>query len=144
MLPANGNLDVIKPIDMEVASIKFKTVDDYISSLPANKKKLLKELRKTVKTAAPEAEEVISYNMPALKLHGMLVFYAAWQEHIGFYGTSSSLLDTFKNELVPYKQSKGTIQFPLNEPLPLSLITKMIHYRVKENQQKAEARKRKA
>jgi len=144
MLPANGNLDVIKSIDMEVASIKFKTVDEYISSLPANKKKLLKELRKTVKTAAPEAEEVISYNMPALKLHGMMLYYAAWQEHIGFYGASSSILDVFKKELTSYKQSKATIQFSLNEPLPLSLITKMVHYRVKENLQKAEARKKKA
>lgn len=128
---------------MEAASIKFKTVDEYISSQPANKRKLLEEVRKTVRSAAPEAEELISYNMPALKLHGMLIYYAAWKEHIGFYGVSSTIADAFKKELAPYKQSRGTVQFPLDEPLPLHLITKMVQYRVKENAAKAEANKMK-
>ena len=73
----------------------------------------------------------------------MLIFYAAWQEHLGFYGASTSILAAFKKELAPYKQSKGTIQFPLNAPLPLSLIGKLVQYRVKENMQKAQAKRKK-
>jgi uncharacterized protein YdhG (YjbR/CyaY superfamily) len=128
---------------MQATSVKFKTVDEYISSLPADKQKAVKEVRKVVCAAAPGAEEVISYNMPALRLHGMLLYYAAWKDHLGFYGISSSILDVFKKELSAYKQSKGTIQFPLGQLLPTRLITKMVQYRVKENREKAEAKKKK-
>ncbi len=126
---------------MDVAA-KFETVDEYIASFPANKKKLLKEIRKTVKQAAPEAEEVISYNMPAYKQQGMLVYYAAHREHIGFYPMASTI-KAFQKELASYRLSKGTVQFPLNEALPLELIGRMIKYRVKENRVKAEAKKKK-
>ena len=128
---------------MESAAVKFKTVEEYLSSLPAGKKRLIKEMRKVIRAAAPEAEDVISYNMPAFRFHGMLVYYAAWKEHIGFYGVSASIVDVFKNELAPYKISKGTIQFPADEPLPVDLITRIVKYRVQENLQKAAAKGKK-
>ena len=126
---------------MESTAVKFKTVEEYLSSLPADKKRLVKEMRKTIKAAAPEAEELISYNMPALRFHGMLVYYAAWKEHIGFYGVSASIVNVFKKELAPYKISRGTVQFPLDEPLPVDLITKIVRHRVQENLQKAATKK---
>lgn len=114
---------------------KFKTVDEYLSAFPAGTKAMLKEMRKTIKAAAPDAEEVISYNMPAFKFHGMLVYYAGYKGHIGFYPVSSAIV-AFKKELEGYEQSKGTIRFPLDKPLPLALITKIVKFRVKENIEK--------
>jgi len=104
---------------------KFKSVDDYFSQLPQKIKPALSNLRKIIQESAPEAEEVISYNMPAFKLHGMLVWYAAWKEHIGFYPTPSAL-DVFKKELLAYKGAKGSVQFPIDKPLPLNLVTKIV------------------
>jgi len=121
---------------MEATATKFKTVDEYISTVPQQVKGLLKEFRKTIQKAAPQAEEVISYNMPAFKLHGMLVWYAAWKEHIGFYPTPSAL-EVFKKELLAYKGAKGSVQFPIDKPLPLNLVTKIVKYRVKENLEKS-------
>ncbi len=118
------------------AGTKFKTVDEYFSGFPASTKKILKELRKTIKQAAPQAEESISYNMPAFKLHGMLVFYAAWNEHIGFYPVSSGIA-AFKKELSGYESSKGTVKFPLDKPIPFDLVGKIVKFRVKENLEKA-------
>jgi uncharacterized protein YdhG (YjbR/CyaY superfamily) len=126
------------------ANPKFKTVTEYFSSLTPAKRKVLKHMQKAIKEAAPEAEELISYNIPALKLHGMLVFYAAWKEHVALYGVSKTIADVFEKELKPYKQSKGTIQFPLHEPLPLSLITKIVKHRVKENIEKAALKNKKS
>ena len=122
---------------MEATATKFKTVDEYISLQPKNIKPLLQQIRKTIKEAAPEAEELISYNMPGYKLKGMLVYFAAWKEHIGFYGASSNLVEKFKKELSGYEFSKGTIKFPFDQPLPLALITKIVKYRAKENLEKA-------
>ena len=93
---------------------KFKTVDQYLSALPENVRSILEGLKKTIKQAAPQAEEVISYNMPAFKLNGMLVWYAAYKEHIGLYPTSSAY-EVFKDELAGYKTSKGAIQFPVEQ-----------------------------
>src|SRR4051812_44541721 len=107
---------------------KFKTVDEYIATFPAGTKSMLKEMRKTIKEAAPDAEEKISYNMPAFKLHGMLVYYAGYKAHIGFYPVSSAIA-AFKKELSGYEQSKGTIRFPLDGPLPLRLISKIVKFR---------------
>ncbi len=121
---------------------KFKTFQEYSSLLPANKKRMLKELRKTIKEAAPLAEELISYNMPAFRFHGMLVYYAAFNEHIGFYPTSN-VIKVFHKELALYEGSKGAIRFPLNEPLPLKLIKDMVLYRVKENLDKEQLKKAK-
>jgi uncharacterized protein YdhG (YjbR/CyaY superfamily) len=125
---------------MKAASIKFKTVDEYISMFPASSKKLLQQVRKTIHQAAPEAEDVISYNMPALKLNSILVYYAAYEKHIGFYPTSSGI-ETFKDQLGDYKFSKGAIQFPIDKPIPLDLITKIVKFRLKQNLEKEKAKK---
>ena len=127
---------------MEATNRKFKTVDEYLSAFPANTKSVLKDLRKTIKQAAPQAEELISYNMPAFKLHGMLVYYAAYKEHIGFYPTPSGI-EAFKKELSIYEGAKGSVKFPIDKPIPLDLISKIVKYRVKENLEKAGAQKKK-
>lgn len=121
---------------MDSTAIKFKTVDEYLSAFPAATKAKLKELRAAIKKAAPQAEESISYNIPAFKLNGMLVYYAGYKEHIGFYPTPSGI-EAFKKELSVYKGAKGSVQFPLDKPLPLALVTKIVKYRVKENLEKA-------
>lgn len=117
-------------------SAKFKTVDEYLSALPANKKSILKEVRRTIKEAAPKAEELISYNMPGYKQDGMLVWFASNKEHVGFYPTPSAI-NAFEKELSKYVTSKGAIQFPFAEPMPFALITKMVKYRLRENKEKA-------
>lgn len=124
---------------METTSKKFKTVDEYLSAFPQNVKDILAELRKTIKQAAPHAEELISYNMPALKLNGILVYYAAYNKHIGFYPTASGI-EVFKKELSGYKFAKGSIQFPLDKPLPLELIIKIVKFRVAKNLEKTNAK----
>jgi len=118
------------------ATSKFKTVDEYLSVLPAKTKSILKKLRTTIKQAAPQAEEAISYNMPAFKLKGMLVYYAAYKEHIGFYPTPSGI-EAFKKELSVYEGAKGSIKFPIDKPLPLDLITSIVKFRVIENLERA-------
>lgn len=117
---------------MKATPTKFKTVDEYISTFPDNIKGMLEKLRNTIKKAAPKAEEVISYNMPAFKLQGMLVFYAAYKNHIGFYPTAMPI-EVFKDDLVNYKTSKGAIQFPIDKPLPLSLIMNIVRFKVNNN-----------
>jgi len=113
-------------------SVKYKTVDEYFSHQTAQAQKMMSQLRNTIKKAAPDAEEVISYNIPAYRLQGMLVFFAAYKNHIGFYPTSSGIVN-FKKELSKYKTSRGTVQFPVDGPMPLSLVTKIVKFRVKEN-----------
>jgi uncharacterized protein YdhG (YjbR/CyaY superfamily) len=108
---------------------KITNIDDYIAGFPEPTGKLLLQLRKIIRQAAPEAEEVISYQMPAFKQNGILVYYAAYKNHIGFYPTSSGI-EAFKSELSPYLWSKGTIQFPLDQPLPADLITRIVKFRV--------------
>ena len=118
---------------------KMKTaasVDDYISNADPHVKKALRDIRKTIKSAAPNAEEVISYQIPGYKYHGMLVFFAAWKDHISLYPAPWSA-DSLKKEMSVYKGSKGTIKFPIGEPMPLALIKKMVKYRVKENEARA-------
>ena len=117
-------------------------IDTYISGFPGDTQKLLKQLRSTIGKAAPDAEEVISYGMPAFKLHGMLVWFAAHTKHIGFYPRISGI-EAFKKELSKYKGAKGSVQFPLGKPLPLGLITKIVKYRVKENLQRAKTKVKK-
>jgi uncharacterized protein YdhG (YjbR/CyaY superfamily) len=111
------------------------SVDDYIDGFPAKTQKILQQVRSTVKKAAPKAEEVISYGMPAYKLHGMLVYFAGYEKHIGFYALPSGNL-AFKKELANYKMGKGSIQFPIDEPMPLKLITQIVKFRVLENKEK--------
>ena len=126
---------------MKATSTKFTTVDEYLSALPVNTKSILKEFRKTIKQAAPQAEELISYNMPAFTLHGRLVYYAAHKNHIGFYPVSSAI-KAFQKELSGYKTSKGAIQFPIGRPIPFGLVTKIVKFRVKENLEKVKIRNR--
>ncbi|MGN6540279.1 MAG: iron chaperone [Ginsengibacter sp.] len=118
----------------------FKNVDEYIASFPENLRTLLEEMRTTIKKAAPKAEEVISYQMPAYKHFGILVYFAGHNNHIGFYPTASGI-EAFKKELSIYKGAKGSVQFPLDKPLPSVLITKMVKFKLKENEQKAEGKK---
>jgi uncharacterized protein YdhG (YjbR/CyaY superfamily) len=119
------------------AGKQFKTVDAYISSIPTGPKEKLEGLRKAIKQVAPKAEEVISYNMPGFKFHGMVTFYAAYKTHIGFYPTASAI-SLFKKELEKYELAKGTVRFPLDKPLPLALIKKIVKFKMSENLVKAE------
>ena len=112
--------------------IKAKNFDEYISNFPVETQEKLKQLRMTIKKAAPDADEVISYGMPGFKLSGMLVWFAGYSGHIGFYPRPSGI-EAFKKELSAYKGAKGSVQFPMNKPLPLGLITKIVKFRVKEN-----------
>jgi uncharacterized protein YdhG (YjbR/CyaY superfamily) len=122
---------------------KPSTIDEYIATFPAEIQSKLQLLRAAVKKAAPQAEEVISYSMPAFRLHGTLVFFAAHTNHIGFYPHGSGIED-FKEQLSGYKLSKGTVQFPFEEPLPLALIAKIVQFRVAENLQRAKEKKKQA
>jgi len=106
-------------------------VDRYISTFPAEVQEKLQQLRQAIKKAAPEAEEVISYNMPAYKQGKILVYFAAHKNHIGFYPTSSGI-EVFSKEFSDYKWSKGAVQFPYTKPLPLKLVEKITQFRVDE------------
>lgn len=117
---------------MRQAEKEYKTVDEYIAFFPNNLQIKLQELRQTIRESAPDAEEVISYGMPAYRLSGILVYFAAFKKHIGFYPTSSGI-EAFREELSDYETSKGTIRFPLNKPIPLELVTKIVKFRVDEN-----------
>lgn len=119
---------------------QFQNIDEYISIQTPEVQILLEQMRQTIKNAAPEAEEVISYNMPAFKYHGMLVYFAAYKNHIGFYATPTGHSE-FKEELSVYKQGKGSVQFPLNQDLPLELISRIVKFRVEENLKKKSAKK---
>ncbi len=110
----------------------FNTVDEYIALHPPSVKAGLDLLRKTIKTAAPEAEEMISYQMPAYKLKGMLAFFSAAKKHYGFYPTASPII-AFREKLKSYETSKGAIRFPLDKPIPVKLITAMVKWKVREN-----------
>ena len=115
--------------------VKFKSIDEYHATFPKNVQLLLQTMRETIQQWAPQAIEVISYNMPAFKLNTNLVYYAAYKNHIGFYPTASPL-QIFQAELVNYKTSKGAIQFPLDKPLPKNLIKKIVKLRVKQDLEK--------
>jgi len=117
---------------MQAKSPVAKNVDDYIAGFPAGTQKMLLSLRHAIRKAAPGSEETISYQMPAYKYHGMLVYFAGYKNHIGFYPTSTGIKN-FKKELAGYKVSKGTIQFPLDKPVPLKLIASITKFRMKEN-----------
>jgi uncharacterized protein YdhG (YjbR/CyaY superfamily) len=110
-------------------------VDKYISAFPPEVQKIIEQVRATIRKAAPGAEETISYGIPTFVLNGNLVHYAAFKNHIGFYSTPSGG-EAFKKELSVYKSGKGSVQFPIDEPMPLELITKIVKYRVKENLEK--------
>jgi len=122
---------------MESKTGSYASLDEYIALFPKDIQKKLEELRATIKAAAPDAKEKISYQMPTFDLYGNLVHFAAHKNHIGFYPTPSGI-DAFKNELSVYEGAKGSVQFPLDKPLPLKLIRKIVKFRVAENVEKAE------
>ena len=120
-------------------SVKASTIDEYINAFPESTQEKLQSIRSTIRKAAPEATEAISYGMPTFKHHGNLVHFAGYENHIGFYPAASGI-NAFKKELSGYETSKGTLRLPLDEPLPLALITKIVKFRVTDN---AERGKRK-
>lgn len=124
-----------------MGKMKFAaSVDEYIAGADTKTKKALKDIRKTIKSAAPKAEEVISYQIPGYKYHGMLVFFAAWKNHISLYPAPWGA-ESLKKAMSAYEGSKGTIKFPIDKPMPLGLIKKMVKYRMKENEQRAALKK---
>ncbi len=110
----------------------YRTIDEYIATFPAEIQEKLQAVRATIRAAAPDAQERISYAMPAFALHGNLVYFAALKDHIGFYPTSSGIA-AFQQELSAYKGTKGAVRFPLGEPLPLDLISRIVKFRVAED-----------
>ena len=108
------------------------TIDEYISKFPTEIQEILNEIRQAIKEEAAEAEEKISYQMPTFYFYGNLVHFAAFKNHVGFYPAASGI-EAFKEELVGYKGAKGSVQFPLNKPIPFELIKKIVRYRVNEN-----------
>jgi uncharacterized protein YdhG (YjbR/CyaY superfamily) len=111
---------------------QIKTIDEYIAKSPRDVRDILEQLRQVIRDSAPQSEEAISYGMPAFKLNSKtLVYFAAHKNHIGFYPTSSPI-EVFRQELTPYKHSKGAVQFPLDRPIPFDLVRKMVKFRVEE------------
>ncbi len=118
------------------------TTDEYIVGFPDDIQLILNQVRATIKQAAPDAEESISYGMPAYKLKGkVLVYFAGFKNHIGFYATPSGHTE-FAKELSKYKQGKGSVQFPINQPIPYELIAQIVEFRVFENLEKAKTKKK--
>lgn len=126
---------------MERSDAVCDSIDEYISQFPGEVQERLRELRRVIREAAPDAEEKLSYRMPAFVLHGNLVYFAAFKNHIGFYPTSSGI-EAFKAELAGFKGAKGSVQFPLDKPLPYELISRIVRFRVAENIARAKGRKR--
>jgi uncharacterized protein YdhG (YjbR/CyaY superfamily) len=127
-------LDQKRKIILKTTAIT--TVDEYIASFPASTQKLLKQVRKTIKAAAPKAEESMSYGMPAYKYMGKpLVYFGGFEKHIGFYATPTGH-EAFVKELSNYKQGKGSVQFPIDEKMPLDLIERIVKFRLKETEGK--------
>ena len=116
---------------------QLKTIDEYIATFPKEVQDVLEKIRSAIRESAPKAEEAISYGIPAFKLNGGRgsVYFAGWKNHIGFYPTPSGI-EAFKKELAPFKQEKGSVQFPLDKPIPYDLVKKIVRYRVTGNLEK--------
>jgi len=123
--------------------LDYSTIDEYIRTFPKAVQATLEKLRRTIKKAAPGAEEAIRYGIPTFRLNGNLVHFAAFKSHFGFFPGATGV-EVFKKELSPYETSKGTVRFPSDKPLPLSLITRIVKYRVKENTGRAIKKTKKA
>jgi uncharacterized protein YdhG (YjbR/CyaY superfamily) len=117
-------------------------VDAYLAALPKMQRVTLEKLRKTIRAAAPEAQEVISYRMPAYKYRGPLVFFAAFKNHLSLYGVSRSTVESFRGELEPFEISGTTIHFSTDKPLPPALVKKLVKARMKENEERAASKKK--
>jgi uncharacterized protein YdhG (YjbR/CyaY superfamily) len=118
-----------------------KTIDEYIAGFPADVQEILQKVRRTIREAAPDAEEAIKYRLPTFTLNGNLVHFGAFKEHVGFYPTPTGI-ERFEKELSVYESSKGAVQFPFDKPIPFNLIREIVEFRVKENLERAEARKK--
>ncbi|HEV8339883.1 MAG TPA: DUF1801 domain-containing protein [bacterium] len=115
---------------------QLKPIDEYIKTFPKDVQSVLKRVRETIRKAAPEAEETISYQIPTFKLNGRnLVYFAAWKNHIAVYPIPSGT-EAFKRELSPYRKGKGTVQFPIGKPVPYDLVRRIVNFRLKESLQK--------
>ena len=125
---------------MEKAKVVPETVDQYIAAFPADVKKRMQQLRKTIKAGAPKADELISYQMPGYKYFGMLVYFAGYKNHIGFYPGAGGVLEFYK-ELSSFKSAKGSVQFPHDRPIPYDMISKIVKFRVKQNEEKFSLKK---
>ena len=122
-----------------MAKTSYKTIDEYIATFPKETQKILEEIRATIKAAAPDAEEKISYQMPTFFLNGNLIHFAAFKNHIGIYPTPSGT-QAFKDEISRYQGAKGSIRLPIDEPMPLELISRIVKFRVSENLTKAKSK----
>ncbi|WP_199121427.1 iron chaperone [Pedobacter sp. ASV28] len=114
---------------------KPKSMDEYIANFPVESQVILQEIREVIKSIVPQAKETISYAIPTFKLNGNLVHFAAYKNHIGFYPGAAGI-DAFRNEISSYKSSRGAIQFPIHQPMPIALIKKMVEFRVNQNLEK--------
>ena len=112
---------------MDATKKQFKTIDEYIKTFPEDVQSILEKMRQTIRKAAPEAEEAISYQIPTFKLNDNLVHFAAFKNHIGFYPTPTGI-EAFKKELSPYKGAKGSVQFPMEKPIPYDLVKKLLYF----------------
>lgn len=121
---------------MRISKLGPEDIDGYIAGFPDEVQKLLQKVRATIRKAAPDAEEAIKYQVPTFVLHGNLVHFAAFKNHIGFYPGPDGIA-AFREELAPYAGGKGSIQFPLERPIPYPLIARIVKFRVKANQEKA-------
>jgi uncharacterized protein YdhG (YjbR/CyaY superfamily) len=122
---------------------RWASIDAYIAAAPPDRRPVLDELRAIIRAAAPEAQETISYNMPAFAQNGTLVYFASMTNHIGFYPTASGIA-AFQEELAAYKGTKGAVHFPLDRPLPVELIQRIVRFRIEEDSRKAADKARRA
>lgn len=127
---------------MNESKVQFSNIDEYIALFPEEIQEILSKIRKIIKENAPEASEKISYQMPTFYLNGNLIHFAAFKHHIGLYPTPNGI-DAFKEELSKYKGAKGSVQFPLDQPIPYDLIKRIVLYRVEESTQKTDAKLKK-
>jgi len=123
-----------------MAMQKPNNANEYIAAFSAGVQERLQQIREIIKKAAPQAHEVISYGMPAYKINSVLVYFAGWDKHVGFYPGAGAIAH-FKDDLSVYKGAKGSVQFPLDEPLPVDMINRIVAYRIKEDEEHALARR---
>jgi len=134
--------ETTKEKNMKTDQTAPKNIDEYIAGFPDDVQEVLEKIRMTIRKAAPDAEETIKYQMPTFTLKGNLVYFAAFKKHIGFYPVPTGI-EEFKKELSVYEGGKGSIKFPLDKPIPYDLISKIVKFRVKENLERAEAKRKK-
>jgi len=127
---------------METPKMQPKNIDEYLLGFPSDVQEILEKIRATIREAAPDAQETINYQIPTFTLKGNLVHFAGFKKHISFYPTPSGI-EKFKQELSGYESAKGTVQFPLDKPIPYDLISQIVRFRVKENLERAAAKGKK-